>query len=469
MCNRPGVMPGLFTYNMEELSRSIVERVFVKFYGGKMKKELMKYGLCLLCFGCLCFSLCRKEKEEQKILTVCTEEELLYDVEEMVRYFQDSHNNSVDIQITYLPSDSKQRSSICKKWRAQFMAGKGADIYIMKDYGISRNMAVSEEEMLFPDPNKLLTSGVFLELSEYVKKDKEFQHCFEPIMRAGAVNEKQYIVPFTFNVTLLRNNSGKDTLALEDCTKPLPELLEEGKLKGLSPASLLFYVKDWIGNSFDYQNGKVMFSQEDVKRVLEYSVKEASKNMLKGDYEVVSIKDNGYLNGLSDRGIAYNYLPFPSLDGRFSATVLSYGAISRTCREPELAYEFLKVFWSENFVSGEGLSIPNQQYSRRYGIDTIFRLGGITVRQDQWYNWYKNKPDNKNASMEVCRSEENMISTIEQISTARFICTIDYLGMEIRDVFWKEGTLNVDKEGIQDDIQRISEILYNSTRYVVME
>lgn len=62
-----------------------------------------------------------------------------------------------------------------------------------------------------------------------------------------------------------------------------------------------------------------------------------------------------------------------------------------------------------------------------------------------------------------------MLSIVRQVSTARFVCTIDYLGMDIRDMFWENGILNVDKEAIQQDIQTASNMLYNSTRYIVME
>ena len=416
------------------------------------------------------FLACKEEKQDT--LTICTEEALLYDVEEVVRYFKDSQETPVDIQISYIPSKQEDRASVCKRWRTELMVGKGADLYIMKDYGISRNISVSEEEMLLADPNKLLTSGVFLDLSEYIREDEDFQSCFAPVMEAGAVNGRQYIVPFTFNVTLLRSPDGKGSLTYRDCTEPLTDLLESGKLGELSAADLLFYVKDWIGSSFDYQKGKVMFSPEDVSQILEYAVDEAQKGIKEGSYEVVSIQNDRYPHtsfGIEMEIPEYQYLPFPTLDGRFSATIFSYGAIGRTCKDPDLAYEFLKIFWSEGFASGEGLTIPGQQYSKHYLVNTLFHIGGLTVRQDQWQNWYKNKPGNMNALEMVLKNEENMLSIVRQVSTARFVCPVDYLGMDIRELFWKDGVLDVNKEGIQEDIHTASDMLYNSTRYIIME
>ena len=438
-----------------------------------MRKFILKLSINILCFmfTLLFFNSCSKD-EKKNCLTICTEESLLYEVEEAVQYFKDSQETPVDIQISYIPFEQEDRASICKKLRTELMLGKGADLYIIKDYGISRNISVSQEEMLIADPNKLLTSGVFLDLSEYIEKDKEFQSCFAPVMEAGAVNGRQYIAPITFDVTLLRSHDEKGPLTYEDCTETITNLLESGKLKELSPADLLFYIKDWIGNSFDYQKGKVLFSQEHVSQVLEYAAGEAQKGIKEGSYEVISMQNDQFLYTSPDSEMEipeYQYLPFPTLDGRCSATVLSYGAISRTCNNPELAYEFLKIFWSEGFASGEGLTIPDQQYSKNYLIDTIFNIGGLTVRQDQWHNWYRNKLENVETSEMFWKNEENMLSVVQKVPTARFICAVDYLGMDIRNIFWKDGILNVDREGIQDDIRTASDMIYNSTRYIIME
>ena len=74
-----------------------------------------------------------------------------------------------------------------------------------------------------------------------------------------------------------------------------------------------------------------------------------------------------------------------------------------------------------------------------------------------------------NALEMVLKNEENMLSIVRQVSTARFVCPVDYLGMDIRELFWKDGVLDVNKEGIQEDIRTASDMLYNSTHYIIME
>ena len=130
-----------------------------------MRKFIWKLLIIILCFmlTLILFVSCGKE-EKQKCLTICTEEALLYEVEEAIRYFNDSQEIPLDIQVSCIPLDEDERSGVCKKLRTELMLGKGADLYIIKDYGISGNISVSQEEMLMADPNMLLTSGVFLDL-----------------------------------------------------------------------------------------------------------------------------------------------------------------------------------------------------------------------------------------------------------------------------------------------------------------
>ena len=76
-----------------------------------MKKSMWKFSIAILCFmfTSLIFTSCRQDGEEKR-LTICTEESLLYDVEEVVRYFKDSQETPVDIQISYIPSKMENRT-----------------------------------------------------------------------------------------------------------------------------------------------------------------------------------------------------------------------------------------------------------------------------------------------------------------------------------------------------------------------
>ncbi len=415
-------------------------------------------------------------KEENNSVTICTEEALSYVVDDMIQYFNDTRETPVDFQVTYIPMDETQRAGVCKRLRTELMTGKGADIYIISEYKRNGGISVDEETLLLPDANKTLDSGVFKDVSEYTEDDESFQKCFAPVMEAGAVDGKQYIVPFSFDTRLLKSikemNAG--SLALEDCRKPLTQLLKEEKLQEMNPYEFLDVIT-WIGNSFDYQEGEIYFSKEDIIHVLEYATADGENYdpdfiptyaTTPGQYENLHSADF-YLDELQTT--EYKYLPMVTLDGRPSAKILSYGAIGRTCRNPELAYEFLRLFWQDEFVSRDGYSFSHGDITTGYHSATALNLEGIPVREDLWEKWYLLKDGTSEPSETAVKNAQDFSNTLEQIVTARFLCTVDTLGIEINNMFKKDGYVDLDRPGVDEDIELAADMLYNNTRYIVME
>ena len=415
-------------------------------------------------------------KEENNSVTICTEEALSYVVDDMIQYFNDTRETPVDFQVTYIPMDETQRAGVCKRLRTELMTGKGADIYIISEYKRNGGISVDEETLLLPDANKTLDSGVFKDVSEYTEDDESFQKCFAPVMEAGAVDGKQYIVPFSFDTRLFKSikemNAG--SLALEDCRKPLTQLLKEEKLQEMNPYEFLDVIT-WIGNSFDYQEGKIFFSKDDIIQVLEYATADGGHYdsdfittcwSVPGAYESLHSFES-YLDELQET--EYGYLPMVTIDGRPAAKILSYGAIGRTCKNPELAYDFLRLFWQDKFISRDGYFIPHEDYKAYYYNATVLNLGGIPVREDLWEKWYLLKNGTSDPSETAVKNAQNFSEALGQTVTARFLCTVDTLGIEINNMFIKDGYVSLDKAGIEEDIELAADMLYNNTRYIVME
>ena len=237
-------------------------------------------------------------------------------VDDMIQYFNDTRETPVDFQVTYIPMDETQRAGVCKRLRTELMTGKGADIYIISEYKRNNGISMDEETLLLPDANKTLDSGVFKDVSKYTEDDESFQKCFAPVMEAGALNGKQYIVPFSFDTRLLRsiNESNAGSITLEDCRKPLTQLLKEERLQEMNPYAFLDVIT-WIGNSFDYQEGKIYFSKEDIISVLEYATTDNSQldsnfipayDVIFGQYENLYC-DDFYIEMLQAK--EYEYYP----------------------------------------------------------------------------------------------------------------------------------------------------------------
>ena len=441
-----------------------------------MKKSNIIYSLIILLVivGLVLFRY--SNKKEKDSLTICTEESLSYVVDDMIRYFNDTRETPVDFQVTYIPIDETQRAGICKRLRTELMTGKGTDIYILSEYKRNGGISEAEETLLLPDANKTLDSGVFKDVSEYTEDDESFQKCFAPVMEAGAVEGKQYILPFSFDTRLLKSikEMNADSLTLEDCRKPLTQLLKEEKLQEMNPYEFLDVIT-WIGNSFDYQEGKIFFSKDDIIQVLEYATADGGHYdsdfittcwSVPGAYESLHSFES-YLDELQET--EYGYLPMVTIDGRPAAKILSYGAIGRTCKNPELAYDFLRLFWQDKFISRDGYFIPHEDYKAYYYNATVLNLGGIPVREDLWEKWYLLKNGTSEPSAIAVKNAQNFSGALGQTVTARFLCTVDTLGIEINNMFIKDGYVSLDKAGIEEDIELAADMLYNNTRYIVME
>ena len=441
-----------------------------------MKKSNIIYSLIILLVivGLVLFRY--SNKKEKDSLTICTEESLSYVVDDMIRYFNDTRETPVDFQVTYIPIDETQRAGICKRLRTELMTGKGTDIYILSEYKRNGGISEAEETLLLPDANKTLDSGVFKDVSEYTEDDESFQKCFAPVMEAGAVEGKQYILPFSFDTRLLKSikEMNADSLTLEDCRKPLTQLLKEEKLQEMNPYEFLDVIT-WIGNSFDYQEGKIFFSKDDIIQVLEYATADGGHYdsdfittcwSVPGAYESLHSFES-YLDELQET--EYGYLPMVTIDGRPAAKILSYGAIGRTCKNPELAYDFLRLFWQDEFISRDGYFIPHEDYKAYYHNATVLNLGGIPVREDLWEKWYLLKNGTSDPSETAVKNAQNFSEALGQTVTARFLCTVDTLGIEINNMFIKDGYVSLDKAGIEEDIELAADMLYNNTRYIVME
>lgn len=430
--------------------------------------------LIILCSTGACKS---NNKTKTETISICTEERMKLIVEDVMKYFNDTRETPVDFQVTYIPENENERAGVCKRLRTELMTGKGADIYILSEYQRNGGLfSVDEDTLLLPDANKTLNSGVFKDISEYTTDDESFQKCFAPVMEAGAVDGRQYIVPFSFDTRLLKSikelNAG--SITLEDCRKPLTQLLKEEKLQEMNPYDFLD-VGTWIGNSFDYQKGEIYFSEEDVIHVLEYATADGGYYdpdfipeywAAPGQYESLHSFDS-YLEELQET--EYGYLPMVTLDGRPAARILSYGAVGRTCKNPELAYDFLRIFWQDEFVSRDGLSVPYEDFTAYYHNATVLNLGGIPVREDLWEKWYLMKSGTSEPTETSVKNAQNFLNALEQTVTARFLCTVDNLGTEINNMFMKDGHVDLDRDGVEEDIELAADMLYNNIRYIVME
>ena len=96
-------------------------------------------------------------------------------------------------------------------------------------------------------------------------------------------------------------------------------------------------------------------------------------------------------------------------------------------------------------------------------------LGGIPVREDLWEQWYLIKNGTSEPTQTAVENAQSFSDALKQTVTARFLCTVDSLGTEISNMFMKDGRIDLDREGIEEDIRLAADMLYNNIRYTVTE
>lgn len=129
----------------------------------------------------------------------------------------------------------------------------------------------------------------------------------------------------------------------------------------------------------------------------------------------------------------------------------------------------MRIFWQDEFVSRDGLSVPHEDFTAYYHNATVLNLGGIPVREDLWEKWYLMKSGTSEPTETAVKNAQNFSNALEQTVTARFLCTVDNLGTEINNMFMKDGHVDLDRDGVEEDIELAADMLYNNIRYIVME
>ena len=265
--------------------------------------------------------------------------------------------------------------------------GNGPDVFLLPAAQVSG-------EPLFADVNLAMRDGAFADISAYYDADTELdkEGLVTAIMDAGVVDGARYVLPLRYDMPVLY----VDTYQLDDegCTLEMlsgtigelydavlasdnPKLAAAAAITdtAMSSSSLNFYPE-----IIDYDTREILVTAEEMlpllqsvqkARAVEMTNKMRFKNpptdsfLIGRDMEYWNDVSCYYIGGMDDLlsyGIytcAYyapglTMLPVTAVDGSVVADVTYYGAVGAGSKNPELAYEFLRWFlteegqWQEN-------------------------------------------------------------------------------------------------------------------------
>ena len=308
-------------------------------------------------------------------------------VEKIIDTFQANHPElQLKLQVIptyYFQSDKDKRDAVLQEIRTAMAEGNGPDVFLLP-------AAQKNVEPLFVDVNLTMRDGVFADISTYYDADTELgkEDLVTAVMDAGMVDGARYVLPLRYDMPVLY----VDTYQLDDegCTMEMlsgtigelydavltsdnPKLATAATVTNSAMGS---FCLNFYPELIDYDTGKILLTAEDMVPLLQSIQKARAAELFDkkvyqdpptseyvcGEPMVEAEYWNEaycyYIGGMDDLlsyGI-YNcsyyapgltMLPVSALDGNVVADVTYYGAVGADSKNPELAYEFLRWFLSE--------------------------------------------------------------------------------------------------------------------------
>ncbi len=333
-------------------------------------------------------------QEVFRILTVETNsDQMNYQIKDAVKLLKKNHPD-IKIEVVYFSTeDSDERDILLTQLRTEIIAGNGPDVYILPtaEYDIP----------LFTDVQQTITNGHFLDISSYYDADTELgkEELNTVIMDAGLWEGGRYVLPLRYNAAMYvvdterLEQTGKDLewLANTNVQKMMnealaennellakcayPELIDKGKLLAYFPDSIDYGYDNillseetleafWAGVNgvISYVDEQENFYNVDFRRDFTVNDYVAQTFAMQGlgvatslAAAEVPIDQTDLVGAASTRfvnkslGTADAILPVRSVDNSVTAWVTWYGAVGSSCDNPDLAYEYLRCFLTEEY------------------------------------------------------------------------------------------------------------------------
>lgn len=275
-----------------------------------------------------------------------------------------------EVVIEFLPNDgvadedtTARRASAVSRLRVEMLAGGGPDVFIMRyiqtDLG-GAGANLDSGDILFKNPQKIMDSGVFLPLDEYIENSTRFaewEKFPQAVMDAGRNYEGQQIIPLTYTFPVLtyprevfdytpdRLLTWNDMLTdpvlapfaadLINCRKGYEED-DEGNYGVGYPE----YIEFTLGEIADYEKGDLLFTEEELlQRMNEIMVLSMQDTNLDAKESMLGVSVRSYTQPIT-------LLPMYSDDGGIFARVESYAAVNRNTKRPEEAFAVIDTLLS---------------------------------------------------------------------------------------------------------------------------
>ena len=348
-----------------------------------MKKILVFLLILLLVLTAGCGRKEDKLPTEDVELWIVTEKTEQYRMNDqanrMITAFEEMYPN-VKVKLDILPTDETEREVTLKRLRTQILSGGGPDAYLLPtQYSVWVSSGFDGEwkdvEPLFQDVKIAMYNGMFYDISRFYDADEALrkEELNTSVMDGGVLDGARYVLPLRYDMGIYLvvpenlNAWGLDGAVFQESAAVVNQrILELG-----DPDMAFDCITGFdFGNYLDYATGSIRVTEEEIAAYLRQlqQVLCSTNHEYSGYAAGISayISDLGYfaaygypaafsyLSSIPQHlvlsnvtGTALEIYPRRDMNGELTATVEYYAAVGAGCEYPRLAYEFLKMFLSE--------------------------------------------------------------------------------------------------------------------------
>ena len=249
---------------------------------------------------------------------------------------------------------------------AEIMSGNGPDIILA--------------QLRCMNPNKMMRSGAFADLNEFLENDPEFDlsKYNANVLKAGQVDGKQYIMPLTYRLPLvlttqeLLDKTGFDISTADNYNAFLEECLKykQANIPGAPKLAMNNYITPYLADAVDYDTGEAKINTPENRETIRLNYEAITSQSDEdgygsGGFYAQKIFENKILIHKSNQPAALNMISYRALkgtatpvmaavrdaEGRLMADIDEYAMINANSPNQENAYAFLKLLMSDENYS----------------------------------------------------------------------------------------------------------------------
>ena len=314
-------------------------------------------------------------------------------ITQLVLEYRKTHEN-VDVVLEQIPFSGEARTAKLEQLRTELMAGKGPDVLILPGGSILTNETGSAKEGLIPDVEMAMRNGLFADITEFYDADTELdkEGLNTEVLDAGIVDGARYVLPlrYDFPVACVNMDAFSQTGLSTDIFNGTVMTFMDAAIQTdstfadsmLMDPNMLF-LENLLPKAVDYDTQQVLLTKEQlidfVQTYWTYFQKCSRLDSYPqhawlgtfGKPELDAGMEPPWYNSWInmsywmcveplDRTIhavaraksveaELQMFPIRAADGKLTADVTVYGAISAGCKNPEIAYDFLRLLLLEDF------------------------------------------------------------------------------------------------------------------------